>query len=81
MIKGSSGPIRTILMGDRIVDRVACHDNCESDPRKDSGGWFNNEVVAKRKANAKTRNRRTNFFLEIFMVVCFVEKYFVFQST
>ena len=37
-MKGSSGPIKTILTGDRIVDARLFQAVWVSDPRKDSGG-------------------------------------------
>ena len=37
-IKGTRGPIKIILMGDRIVDTVDFQATCDSLPNKDSGG-------------------------------------------
>ena len=68
LIKGNRGPIKTILIGDRIVDTTDFQAPWDSDPRKDSGGWSKSKVVLKRKANAKMRKRATNFILEIFIL-------------
>jgi hypothetical protein len=37
LIKGNKGPIRIILIGDRMVDRVDFQATCNSDPKKESG--------------------------------------------
>lgn len=76
-IRGSKGPIKTILIGNRIVDTVLFQAIGDPIPRKDStfgvGGktWGpddpKNVLVIKRKANPKMRKRITNFLLEIFI--------------
>ena len=38
LIKGINGPIKIILIGDKIVDMVDFHPACDSDPINDSGG-------------------------------------------
>ncbi len=76
LILGSNnGPIKTILIGARIVDTVLFQVTGESINRKESGGLGNprgpvdpkNEVVIKRKANPEMIKKITNFFLEIFI--------------
>ena len=66
-MKGSRGPIRTILMGDTSVDTALLQAPWASDPKKDSGGRFKIEVVPKMKANPKMRKRMINAALEIFI--------------
>jgi hypothetical protein len=65
------------LIGSIIVDTVLFQAINESPPvlRTESGGWGKpwgppdpkSDVVTKRKANPETRNKITNFFLEIFI--------------
>jgi hypothetical protein len=82
-MKGNSGPIKTILIGDKTVDIADFHAAWESDPINDSGAWSKSWVVPKRKAKAKTRKIKTNLIREIFIIVKIKSntKYFVFQST
>ena len=67
LMKGSRGPINTILIGDTSVDTALLQVPWVSDPKKDSGGRFKIPVVAKIKAKPKTRKRMTNAVLEIFI--------------
>ena len=72
----SKGPIKTILIGDRIVDTVLFQATGESIRRSESGGLGKplgpvdpkSEVVIKRKINPETMKRTTNFFLEILIL-------------
>lgn len=38
LMYGRRGPIKMILIGDRMVDMVDFHGPCDCVPRKDSGG-------------------------------------------
>ena len=67
-MKGSRGPIKTILIGDTSVDTTLLQAPWVSDPKKDSGGRFKIEVVPKIKAKPKTRKRMINAVLEIFIL-------------
>ena len=67
-MKGSSGPSKTILIGDTSVDTALRQAPWVSDPMKDSGGRFKIPVVAKIKAKAKTRKRTTKAVCEIFIL-------------
>ena len=74
MSESNKGPIKTILIGDIIVDTVFFHGSGDAVPRRESGCLGKprgpvdpkSEVVIKRKANPEIMKRITNFFLEIF---------------
>ncbi len=75
------GPTKTILIGYRIVDTRLLHPVSDSVPRKDSplSGMSRTTdrkiaLKIKRKANPEMRNRKTNFFLEIFIILILIEK-------
>jgi|CXWL01.1.fsa_nt_gi hypothetical protein len=73
----AKGPIKTILIGNIILDVALFHAIGESLPvlRTESGGLGNpcgpvvpkSDVVIKRKANPEMRKRITNLFLEMFI--------------
>lgn len=73
----NKGPIKTILIGDMIVDTVLFQAIFESIPSKESGGLGKprgpvdpkSEVVIKRNANPETMKRIMNFVLEIFILL------------
>jgi hypothetical protein len=76
LTEGSSkGPIKTILMGEIIVDTMLFQAIGESIRRRESGGLGKplrpvdpkSEVVIKRNANPQMMKRTTNFVLEIFI--------------
>ena len=76
LIEGNSnGPIKTILIGEMIVDTVLFQAIGDSNNRRESGGLGNprgpvdpkSEVVIKRKANPEMIKIITNFVLEIFI--------------
>jgi hypothetical protein len=75
--KGRRGAIKTILMGNIIVDTVFFHSTCEFVPNKESGYFGKprtpvdpkSEVVINIKEKAEIRKNKTNFFLEIFIYV------------
>jgi hypothetical protein len=73
------GPTKTILIGYRIVDTVLFHPISDSVPRKDSplSGMSRTTdpkitLEIKRKANPDMRKRKTNFVLEIFIMLIFL---------
>jgi hypothetical protein len=69
------GPIKTILIGDIIVETVFFHATGDAVPKKVSGCLGNprrpvepkSEVVINIKANPEMMNIITNFLLEIFI--------------
>lgn len=78
LTEGSSkGPIKTILIGDIIVDTVFFQAMGDSSSSKESGGLGKprgpvvpkSEVVIKRKANPEMMKRITNLFLEMFILL------------
>ena len=82
---GSMGPIKIILIGNRIVDTVLFHPICASVPSQDSpfGGkrWGPDDpksvLEIKRKANAEMRKKITNLFLEVFIYLNYIA-FFIF---
>ena len=81
MIRGSIGPIKAILTGYRMEDTTLLHPVSDLVPKKDSpfsGMSLTTDrkitLKIKRNTNPEIRNRKTNFFLEIFM-------YFILKST
>lgn len=68
-MNGIIGPIKMILTGDRMLDITDFQPACDSVPNNASGGWFNRDVVVKRKTNAIRRKSKTNLTLEVVMVI------------
>ena len=81
-MRGDTGPIKTILIGNIIPDTVLFQATPESLPvlRTESGGLGNprgpvvpkSVVLIKRKANPQMRKSRTNFFLEILIPLNYI---------
>lgn len=77
-MRGETGPIKTILIGNITVDTALFHSIGESPPvlRTESGSWGKprgpvvpkSEVEMNRKANPETRKRIMNVVLEMFML-------------
>src|SRR3989344_8992001 len=74
-VESNKGPIKTILIGNIIVDTVFFQTIGDAVPRKESGCLGKplgpvdpkSEVVIKRKANPEMMKRITNFVLEMFI--------------
>ena len=76
-VESNKGPIKTIFIGNIIVDTAFFQAIGDAVPRKESGCLGKprgpvdptSEVVIKRKANPEMMKRITNFVLEIFIYV------------
>jgi len=66
-IKGTSGLIKIIFTGDRIVDTVDSHCTCDPEPNKDQGGSSKRTLVANRNVAVKMTKRVTNLIFDIFI--------------
>src|SRR3990167_3333104 len=74
-VESNKGPIKTIFIGNIIVDTAFFHGFGDAVPRKESGCLGTprgpvdpkSEVVIKRKTNPEMRKKITNLILEMFI--------------